>query len=81
MMTENLLSEEYELSVFNEAEKEALKMYFNFVSGCFKKHIGVTLTVQEYLEFKRYYTKLILRMFELEKKQKEDYYKALILAD
>ncbi|MSS64316.1 hypothetical protein [Velocimicrobium porci] len=80
-MTENLLSEEYELSVFNESEKEALKMYFNFVSGCFKKHIGVTLTVQEYLEFKRYYNKLILRMFELEKKQKEDYYKALILAD
>lgn len=80
-MTEDLLSEEYELAIFNESEKEALKMYFNFVSGCFKKHIGVTLTVQEYLAFKKYYNRLVLRMFELEKKQKKDYYKALILAD
>lgn len=80
-MTEDLLSEEYELAIFSESEKEALKMYFNFVSGCFKKHIGVTLTVQEYLTFKKYYNRLVLRMFYLEKKQKEDYYKALILAD
>lgn len=80
-MTEDLLSEEYELAIFSESEKEALKMYFNFVSGCFKKHIGVTLTVQEYLTFKKYYNRLVLRMFDLEKKQKEDYYKALILAD
>ena len=80
-MTEDLLSEEYELAIFSESEKEALKMYFNFVSGCFKKHIGVTLTVKEYLAFKKYYNRLVLCMFELEKKQKEDYYKALILAD
>ena len=80
-MTEDLLSEEYELSIFSVSEKEALKMYFNFVTGCFKKHIGVTITVQEYLAFKGYYNRLVLKMFELEKKQKEDYYKALILAD
>lgn len=80
-MTVDLLSDEYELVTFSAKEKEALRMYFNFVSGCFQKFIGVTLTVQEYLAFKKYYNKLVLRMFELEKKQKEVYYKALILAD
>lgn len=80
-MTVDLLTEEYELVTFSEKEKEALQMYFNFVSGCFQKNIGVTLTVQEYLAFKRYYNRLILKMFELEKKEKEDYFRALILAD
>jgi len=80
-MTVDLLSEEYNLVIFSEKEKEALKMYFNFVSGCFQKFIGVTLTVQEYLSFKSYYNRLVLKMFELEKKEKEDYFKALILAD
>lgn len=80
-MTVDLLSEEYNLVPFSEKEKEALRMYFNFVSGCFRKYIGVTLTVKEYLSFKGYYNRLVLKMFELEKKEKEDYYKALILAD
>lgn len=80
-MTVDLLTDEYELIPFSEPEKEGLKMYFDFMCGCFRKHMGITLTVQEYLNFKAYYNRLILKMFELEKKEKEDYYKALILAD
>lgn len=80
-MQVDLLSDAYELTIFSDKEKDGLTMYFNFMSDCFKKHIGVTLTVQEYLNFKRYYNRLVLRMFDLEKQQKEDYYRALILAD
>ena len=80
-MREDLLSGEYELSAFTKREKDGLIMYFNFLSECFKKQIGVTLMVQEYLDFKKYYNRLVLKMFELEKKEKENYYKALALAD
>lgn len=80
-MEVDLLSGEYALSTFSQQERAGLTLYFNFMSECFKKHIGVTLTVQEYLEFKKYYNRLVLKMFELEKQAKEDYYKALILAD
>lgn len=80
-MREDLLSGEYELSVFTKREKDGLIMYFNFLSECFKKQIGVTLMVQEYLDFKKYYNRLVLKMFELEQKEKENYYKALALAD
>lgn len=80
-MSENLLSDEYELKMFSDKEKAGLRMYFDFVSRCFQKHIGVTLTVQEYLAFKTYYNQLVKRMFELEEKEKESYYRALILAD
>lgn len=80
-MSENLLSDEYELKMFSDKEKVGLRMYFDFVSRCFQKHIGVTLTVQEYLAFKTYYNQLVKRMFELEEKEKESYYRALILAD
>lgn len=67
--------------MFSDKEKAGLRMYFEFVSRCFQKHIGVTLTVQEYLAFKTYYNQLVKRMFELEDKEKEAYYRALILAD
>lgn len=80
-MREDLLSGEYELSAFTKREKDGLIMYFNFLSECFKKQIGVTLMVQEYLDFKKYYNRLVLKMFELEKKEKKNYYKALALAD
>ncbi len=80
-MSEDLLSDEYELKMFSDKEKAGLRMYFDFVSRCFQKHIGVTLTVQEYLAFKTYYNQLVKRMFELEEKEKEFYYRALILAD
>lgn len=80
-MREDLLSGEYELSTFTKKEKDGLIMYFNFLSECFKKQIGVTLMVQEYLDFKKYYNRLVLKMFELEQKEKENYYKALALAD
>lgn len=80
-MKEDLLSGEYELSAFTKKEKDGLIMYFNFLSECFKKQIGVTLMVQEYLDFKKYYNRLVLKMFELEQKEKENYYKALVLAD
>jgi hypothetical protein len=80
-MSADLLSEEYVLQPFSDKEKEGLKMYFDFLSGCFQKHIGVTLTVQEYIKFKAYYNRLVMKMFELEKKGKEDYYRSLILAD
>ncbi len=80
-MSEDLLSDEYELKMFSDKEKVGLRMYFDFVSRCFQKHIGMTLTVQEYLAFKMYYNQLVKRMFELEEKEKEFYYRALILAD
>ena len=80
-VTEDLLSGEYSLSPFLDSEKKGMEMYFDFVTRCFKEHIGVTLTVREYLNFKVYYNQLVSKMFELERHQKEDYYKALILAD
>ena len=80
-MTEDLLSGEYSLSEFSQEEKDGMQMYFDFMSRCFEQHIGVTLTVREYLKFKEYYNRLVSRMFELEQKRKEDYYRALALAD
>ncbi|WP_207647346.1 hypothetical protein [Parasporobacterium paucivorans] len=80
-MTEDLLGGEYTLNPFSEQEKEGMEMYFDFVTRCFEVHIGVTLTVREYLNFKVYYNQLVSMMFDLERQQKEDYYKALILAD
>lgn len=80
-MTEDLLNGEFELKPFSESEKASMQLYFEFMTNCFERHIGVTLTVQEYLEFKTYYNKIVLVMFELERKQKDDYYRALILAD
>ncbi|MDO5292760.1 MAG: hypothetical protein Q4F05_08420 [bacterium] len=80
-MSVELLTEQYVLKRFTEKEKEGLWMYFDFVSHCFQTHIGVTLTVQEYLQFKTYYNRLVIRMFELEKEEKEAYYRALMLAD
>jgi len=80
-MSVDLLSGEYTLTPFSKQEKQGLVMYFDFLSGCFKKNIGITLTVQEYLEFKKYYNRLVKKMLELEAEGKGEYYKALILAD
>lgn len=80
-MTEDLLSGEYELKPFTKDEKKSLQMYFNFISHAFEKNIGVTLTVMEYMNFKQYYNRLIMTMFDLEEKFRRDYYRALTLAD
>ena len=80
-MTEDLLSGEYELKPFTKDEKKSLQMYFNFISHAFETNIGVTLTVMEYMNFKQYYNRLIMTMFDLEEKFRRDYYRALTLAD
>ena len=80
-MTEDLLGGEYTLNPFSQEEKRGMEMYFDFVTRCFESHIGVTLTIREYLNFKIYYNQLVSLMFELERQDKEDYYKALILSD
>lgn len=80
-MTADILSGEYDLKPFTNEDKESLQMYFEFVSGCFEKNIGIILTVQEYLKFKNYYNRVVLTMFELEEQFRTDYYRALVLAD
>ena len=80
-MTTDLLSDEYELHAFTDEEKKGMQMYFNFVTDCFEKHIGVTLTVAEYLSFKKYYNRLVCRVFKLEEKKHRDYYRALQIAE
>lgn len=80
-MKVDILSGEYILKSFNNEEKRSLQIYFDFITSCFEKNIGITLTVQEYLQFKNYYNKVVLTMFELEEKFHRDYYRALILAD
>ncbi len=80
-MTENLLSDEFELKAFTSQDKQGMQMYFNFMNKCFETYIGVVLTVREYLDFKGYYNNLVIKMFALEKQQKEEYYQALALAE
>lgn len=80
-LTTNLLSGEYVLEEFSDAEKKAMRLYFNYICICFEKHIGKSLSIQEYLHFKDYYNRLVLAMFDLEEKKRSDYYRALALAD
>ena len=80
-LTTDLLSGEYVLEALSEAEKTAMRLYFNYTCFCFEKHIGKSLSVQEYLHFKDYYNRLVLVMFDLEEKERSDYYKALALTD
>ena len=80
-MSRDMLKGREKLPVFSEKERDGLKMYFDFVSGCFRKNIGVTLSVQEYLNFKSYYNRLVLNMLEQKKRDKAAYYRALELAD
>ena len=80
-MSVDLLSDEYELRPFTKQEKESLRMYFNFVSGCFEKYIGICLSVAEYLEFKRYYNRLVCRALHLEDEEHKAYYRALPIAE
>ena len=80
-LTTDLLSGEYILKPFEDSEKKAMQLYFNYICVCFEKHIGKNLSVQEYLHFKDYYNRLVLMMFELEEKERSDYYRALAIAD
>ena len=54
-----------------------MRLYFNYICICFEKHIGKSLSIQEYLHFKDYYNRLVLAMFDLEEKKRSDYYRAL----
>lgn len=80
-MTVDVLTEEYELHAFTEDEKFGMRMYFNFVSKCFEKHIGNTLTVSEYLAFKRYYNRLVREAMRLDEEKHRHYYRALPIAE
>lgn len=80
-MTTDILTEDYELHAFSEVEKLGMQMYFNFVSKCFENHIGTTLTVAEYLGFKRYYNRLVNEVLRLEAEKYKDYYRALPIAE
>lgn len=80
-MSVDLLSGDYKLKPFSEEEKESMKVYFDFVSCVYQKDIGVLLTVNEYLDFKNYYNRLVETMLELEQKSKRDYYRARLLSD
>lgn len=80
-MVEDLLDGKHRLRPFLESEKKSMQMYFNFVSTCFERNIGKTLSVLEYLNFKNYYNQLVLKMFSLEEQYCKQYYKALALAD
>ena len=80
-MTADVLTEEYELHAFTEDEKFGMRMYFNFVSKCFEKHIGNTLTVSEYLAFKRYYNRLVREVMRLDEEKHKNYYRALPIAE
>lgn len=80
-MTNDILSDEYELRAFTKAEKEGMQMYFNFVSKCFENYIGNTLTVTEYINFKRYYNRLVSVVLALEETKKHSYYRALPIAE
>lgn len=80
-LSTDILSGEYVLEAFSDAEKKAMRLYFNYTCICFEKHIGKSLSVQEYLHFKDYYNRLVLAMFDLEEKERSDYYRALALAD
>lgn len=80
-LTTDLLSGEYILKPFEDSEKKAMQLYFNYICVCFEKHIGKKLSVQEYLHFKDYYNRLVLMMFDLEEKERSDYYRALAVAD
>ncbi|MBQ3781955.1 hypothetical protein SAMN05216470_1835 [Streptococcus equinus] len=80
-MTADVLTEEYELHAFTEDEKIGMRMYFNFVSKSFEKHIGNTLTVSEYLAFKRYYNRLVREVMRLDEEKHRNYYRALPIAE
>ncbi len=80
-LTTDILSDEYVLKPFEDSEKKAMQLYFNYICICFEKHIGRNLSIQEYLHFKDYYNRLVLTMFDLEEKERSDYYRALSVAD
>lgn len=81
LMTEDVLNGEFKLQAFSDAEKKSLQMYLDFVTHCFEKYIGVTLNAQEYLAFKGYYNRLVDAGMMLELQSKENYYRAIPLAE
>ncbi len=80
-MSEDLLTGEYELSAYEDIDKESLRMYFDFVCVCFGVNIGKTLSIREYLKFKLYYNDLATKLLQLEEVKKTRYYAAEVLAE
>ena len=80
-MTVDLLNGDYELDAYQNIDKESLRMYFDFVCVCFAMYIGKTLSILEYLKFKRYYNELVTKFLKLEEELKDRYYEALVLAE
>ena len=78
-MTENLLGDEYEWKPLTAEEVRGMQQYFDFVSYCFTKHLGDTLTAGEYMEFQRYYNQLVASYFSLEEQRIKEQMKAAFL--
>ncbi|MBQ6132692.1 MAG: hypothetical protein IJI65_00905 [Lachnospiraceae bacterium] len=68
-------------TAFTEDEKQTMQRYFSFITTVFNENMGKTVTVGEYMRFKRYYNTLVDRMLELEEDKMILYYKALMYAD
>ena len=81
LLSVDLLSGEYDLKEFSVQEKKSMQMYFDFITSCFQKFMGTTTNVQEYLAFKDYYNRLVLKCFSLEEKRHKDFYRALPIAE
>ena len=81
LMTEDVLSGEYKLTALSQSEKKSMQMYLNFITDCFEKNIGVTLSAAEYMAFKNYYSRLVNEVMILEEEAKANYYRAIPLAD
>lgn len=80
-VTVDLLSGEYKLKPFSKEEKDALRMYFNFICWIFEQNLGKTVNVHQYITFKKYYNDLVQTMFSLDDEFNRKYYKALMLCD
>lgn len=79
-MAKDLLKDGYEWEPLSAEEVRGMLQYFEFVSYCFTKHLGDTLTAGEYMEFQKYYNRLVAVYFSLEEKRIEEQIKAGFLA-
>lgn len=75
-LTQDLLSGEFVLSSFSDTEQKAMTLYFSFYDELFRKEMGKTLSISEYMNFKDYYNQLAELKFLLEEEQNEREVKA-----
>lgn len=80
-MTKDLLSEDYEILEFSENDTKAMIMYFDFCEYVFKQNMSESLTANDYVAFKTYYGKLVVRVMEAMKDKKNRWFQAMSLAD